>query len=562
MTVKPVRRALLAARIVSRAAGGRADGGEVGFDAYHGSPHDFDEFDMSKIGTGEGNQSYGHGLYFAEKEDVAKSYRTRDDEDVHYDGQPLYAHAKATGIPEATIAAPNIADAISSGQDPAQAIDNEVNWRRSLVRQWADKHHKGVPGALEMARRQEEAAQWLERLDPGKFARSKGHMYHVRLNADPDHFLHWDRMFDEQHPEVQRRVLSMFNPQWHHSVKNMDGQNLHKFLKDMMSAEGGETKAAKAAAALKQAGIPGIRYLDGVSRSKGSGSHNFVVFDDRLAKVRRKYEQGGAIGNALRVADDVSPGFDVYHGSPHQFDRFDMSKIGTGEGAQAYGHGLYFAEHEPVAESYLGPQADWKYGGKKGQTIYDRLQDPRLERGLDNEGWSKLNAQRSFWEQVALGRAPRQLVEDAVADPEEHGEHYSAYAKTLKTEKFKRSGANMYHVRLNADPDHFLNWDKKISEQHPHVQGAVKSIFNADWYNDIAGKTGGELHDYLNSLHARHGREGAPVETARKLREAGLAGIRYLDQGSRSSGKGSHNFVVFSDKVPQIKRRYAKGGEV
>src|SRR5690606_13821711 len=34
-----------------------------------------DRFDMSKIGTGEGAQSYGHGLYFAEAEDVARSYR-------------------------------------------------------------------------------------------------------------------------------------------------------------------------------------------------------------------------------------------------------------------------------------------------------------------------------------------------------------------------------------------------------------------------------------------------------------------------------------------------------
>jgi len=42
----------------------------------------------------------------------------------------------------------------------------------------------------------------------------------------------------------------------------------------------------------------------------------------------------------------------AYHGSPHTFDRFDLSKIGTGEGAQAYGHGLYFAENEGVARSY------------------------------------------------------------------------------------------------------------------------------------------------------------------------------------------------------------------
>ena len=33
----------------------------------------------------------------------------------------------------------------------------------------------------------------------------------------------------------------------------------------------------------------------------------------------------------------------AYHGSPHKFDIFDSSKLGTGVGAQNFGHGLYFA---------------------------------------------------------------------------------------------------------------------------------------------------------------------------------------------------------------------------
>ena len=42
----------------------------------------------------------------------------------------------------------------------------------------------------------------------------------------------------------------------------------------------------------------------------------------------------------------------AWHGSPHTFDKFSTSAIGTGEGAQAYGHGLYFAENEGVARGY------------------------------------------------------------------------------------------------------------------------------------------------------------------------------------------------------------------
>ena len=44
----------------------------------------------------------------------------------------------------------------------------------------------------------------------------------------------------------------------------------------------------------------------------------------------------------------------VWHGSPHKFDKFDASKIGTGEGAQAQGHGLYTADNPAVAQQMMG----------------------------------------------------------------------------------------------------------------------------------------------------------------------------------------------------------------
>ena len=68
-----------------------------------------------------------------------------------------------------------------------------------------------------------------------------------------------------------------------------------------------------------------------------------------------------AIPNA--VPDGAVLGATAWHGSPHKFDEFDMSKIGTGEGAQAYGHGLYAAENPKVAREYanmLGHKG-WEY---------------------------------------------------------------------------------------------------------------------------------------------------------------------------------------------------------
>ena len=73
----------------------------------------------------------------------------------------------------------------------------------------------------------------------------------------------------------------------------------------------------------------------------------------------------------------------VWHGSPHDFDKFSLDHIGTGEGAQAYGHGLYFAEEADVARGYeqalqnfdtgpldeIGiPPSEWNAARAVGQT--------------------------------------------------------------------------------------------------------------------------------------------------------------------------------------------------
>jgi hypothetical protein len=60
----------------------------------------------------------------------------------------------------------------------------------------------------------------------------------------------------------------------------------------------------------------------------------------------------------------------AYHGSPYSFDRFDNSHMGTGEGTQAYGYGMYFASKKEIAEYYRDLR-DWK--GKVKNNIYNGL---------------------------------------------------------------------------------------------------------------------------------------------------------------------------------------------
>ena len=79
-----------------------------------------------------------------------------------------------------------------------------------------------------------------------------------------------------------------------------------------------------------------------------------------LAQMITEAPRGGGTGPGTVLGSGIR----AYHGSPYDFDRFDMSKIGTGEGAQVYGHGLYFAENEGTAQSYKnGIDRDWSIRG-------------------------------------------------------------------------------------------------------------------------------------------------------------------------------------------------------
>lgn len=47
---------------------------------------------------------------------------------------------------------------------------------------------------------------------------------------------------------------------------------------------------------MRDAGIPGIKYLDQGSRAAGNGSRNYVVFDDKLIDILKKYGLFGSLG--------------------------------------------------------------------------------------------------------------------------------------------------------------------------------------------------------------------------------------------------------------------------
>jgi hypothetical protein len=284
----------------------------------------------------------------------------------------------------------------------------------------------------------------------------------------------------------------------------------------------------------------------------------------------------------------------VYHGTPHSFDRFDISKIGSGEGNQAYGHGLYFAGHEPVSEWYRHQLAT--------------RQDPLLERYRLQDVGHVIGSHLSDFGGDAAKLAAKYADERnkliASGDTSKATSNMiDEYARRIDyLNNPERSTGHMYQVGMNVNPDHLLDYDAMFAAQTPHVQGRTGPVMEQSIKEQIEaidrllekGGTGTpgtrSFRPYTNfkkqDLEGRrllleqagpnalkgseiYQRTGLPakdqseaaVKASRRLRDLGVPGLRYKDAGSRAPGQqGSHNFVMFDDNMLSILRKYGVVG--
>jgi len=89
----------------------------------------------------------------------------------------------------------------------------------------------------------------------------------------------------------------------------------------------------------------------GAAKSALEGDYRNAMIQAGLDVAMPHAVQGAAALSGKFLAPVLAGAIKAYHGSPHKFDKFDMSKIGSGEGFQSYGHGLYFAESPNVSLS-------------------------------------------------------------------------------------------------------------------------------------------------------------------------------------------------------------------
>lgn len=268
----------------------------------------------------------------------------------------------------------------------------------------------------------------------------------------------------------------------------------------------------------------------------------------------------GAIAGAMRgpsrntlmsaggVPPKEPPGFTAYHGSPHDFDRFSMDKIGSGEGAQAYGHGLYFADAEGVARSYRDTLAD-----RSARTVTKDYGADDIARmaAVESDATRRANLQDVLAEMKA-GATFADVVKRSPEPPMRY---------TFGDDLFKTPG-HMYEVRIKADPNDFLDWDKPLSAQSATTRAALERLTRERGI-PVSGKAPNGVDWELGAsniydrLATSQGGVGASRDIATTtLRDAGIPGIRYDDAMSRGGPGGTRNTVVFDDRLIEIIRKY------
>lgn len=240
-----------------------------------------------------------------------------------------------------------------------------------------------------------------------------------------------------------------------------------------------------------------------------------------------------SVDNLINKLGKESGSIRAFHGSPYDFDRFDASKIGTGEGAQAYGHGLYFAQNPAVAKeyknsvvaspSYSSPEeiaADYLF-------VHGTPQDAmRVMR--DHSKWLIRHGKLPMYQQ-----ALKLLNDGAPITPKEFP-HIDAPGR-------------MYEVEIGYPEEALLDWDAPLGSQPQAVRDFYGSGGRRGYHGMIDGPGDGDRLWHNRKLSI------GPNSAAKELFGYGIPGVRYLDRGSRAAGDGTRNYVIFPGAEDQIR---------
>ena len=336
---------------------------------------------------------------------------------------------------------------------------------------------------------------------------------------------------------------------------------------------------------------------------RGEPLDPLTIYKNDLTDVRASDGRHRAIAakelgiEIVPVLDFTSRRFEqpAFHGGPHRFDKFTTDAIGTGEGAQAFGWGLYFSSSRGIAEFYrnalseksgigvrIGSGDSVKLADDRGSIMdlietslgltrpqagatYDAMRSVSRRSGLNNFGDVV-----SLWERLL---ATEELIKD------------STIVESLKKDVRELKGAIEAGIELEADQgqlfqveipedNELMDWDAPLSEQIPKVQEIMldfrRTMHSDNWMEQVDGQTlnrtiSAAFADPKSRIHKATGESfyrtmaeyyGGDAEVSKALSAAGIKGHKY-QANQISGGPGTAtNYVIYDENAIEIAKTF------
>ena len=278
---------------------------------------------------------------------------------------------------------------------------------------------------------------------------------------------------------------------------------------------------------LKEQGFDGIKYINEIEWAD-ENRFDYIAFEP---------EQIKSVSNRGTFdADNPNIYFQsAYHGTPHRFEEFSLDAIGTGEGAQAHGWGLYFAENKDVSEAYR--EALTK-GGSFGDLIKDiKIGNFTLGHVLNRLGYNSYDMssllsytmsgfQKENKEQIINKLNDFIELWESLPQATEWQKETSKKYKKLIGELEKNNIINtkkgqLFEVDI-PDNTELLDEQKNYLEQSEKVQKGIKKLVKDNGFEELVYTE--TKQDFLKKVKKAAGVKG--VEIAKKIINAEISDIQ------------------------------------
>lgn len=249
-----------------------------GTTAYHGSPYDFDEFDVKFIGKGEGHQAHGWGLYFAEDSSVSNSfYRNSQPDAIKSFTLNDKTYAKGTVMYKVLSMVKNYGKK-KYAIEKLQQILNEKEWLETHP--GYDKKVKDIIKLIRGIKEKDLKAN---------ISVAVGQLFTVEL-PDKKYYFDEDLPFSQQPKSVQKAIKNIYKTDKRFDSNYLKdnsytGDKIYSYISKILNGD------KQASLALYNENVPGIHY--GGIRDDSC----FVIFNGKDVKI---------VNKEVNVTDDIT----------------------------------------------------------------------------------------------------------------------------------------------------------------------------------------------------------------------------------------------------------------